>query len=197
MILILVAMSCEQAVESPIENFVDIESSMRRWAKAEPLKLSMSMVQMAPTGISETKVIIEASHWLGVRYVLGGESKSGVDCSGLVRQVYMNASGKRAYYRDRTAHNIMLNSDPVWPPKPGDVMIFVEKGSNPKHCSHVGLFEKPSSNGYGDCYFIHAGKKPGKVVRDRLYYSPHYGNGWWYNNFDIYSGRYDADHWNL
>lgn len=150
-------------------------------------------VPAAPIGISGTRIIIEASSWIGVSYVWGGESKNGIDCSGLVRQVYMTVSGGTAYYKDRTANSIMRSSCPVWPPKPGDVMIFVNK--NTRNCSHVGIYVKPGPYGYGDCYFIHAGQKPGKVVEDRLYYSPYYGAGWWFDNFDIYVARYNPDYW--
>lgn len=43
-------------------------------------------VSAAPDGISEYAVVLEAYSWLGVPYQYGGESKSGVDCSGLVRK---------------------------------------------------------------------------------------------------------------
>jgi cell wall-associated NlpC family hydrolase len=147
----------------------------------------------APDGISSYSVISEAYSWLGVPYKLGGESFSGVDCSGLVRQVYMRASGWQAYYYDRTAEGIRQASTPVWPPEPGDVVIFVDKTTG--KATHVGIYIGPSSYGYWDAYFIHAGAYPGKVVEDRLYYSPYYGTGWWYNNYYIYFARYNPDYW--
>lgn len=148
-------------------------------------------VLAAPDRISEQSVISEAHSWLGVPYKWGGESKTGVDCSGLVRQVYMRASEGQAYYYDRTAEGIRKASYPVWPPRPGDVVIFVDKNSG--KCTHVGIYLSASSNGYWDSYFIHAGMTPKKVVKDRLYYSSYYGTGWWYRNFDIYFVRYNPD----
>lgn len=154
-------------------------------------------VQAAPNGISEFAVIREAYSWLGVPYKYGGESRSGVDCSGLVRQVYLRASGGRAYYKDRTAEQIRQASYPVYSPRPGDVIIFVDKKTG--ICTHVGIYIKPSSYGYWDAVFIHACYQAGsvypkKVIEDRLYYSP-YGTGLWYKYFNIYFARYNPDYW--
>jgi cell wall-associated NlpC family hydrolase len=40
------------------------------------------------SGQSGEEVVREARTWIGVRYRLGGESRRGVDCSGLTMQVY-------------------------------------------------------------------------------------------------------------
>jgi len=161
-------------------------------------------VEAAPNGIPESRVVTEAYSWLGVPYKWGGghdpdpyRGQRGVDCSGLVRQVYMRASGWHAYYKDRGAEEIRWRSYPVWPPRPGDLVIFVDKATG--KCTHVGIYIGPSSYGYWDAYFIHAVYQAGKyypkrVVLDRLYYSP-YGTGLWYKYFYIYFARYDPDYW--
>ncbi len=176
----------------------------------------MTPLEAAPDGISEWKVISEAYSWLGVPYKEGGESKSGVDCSGLVRQVYMRAGGRPATcydsirgwhaccekgagacYIDRTAEEIRQVSKPVWPPRPGDVVIFVNKTTG--KATHVGIYIGPSNYGYWDAYFIHAvyrigSNYPKKVELDRLYFSKH-GTGIWYKYFYIYFARYNPDSW--
>jgi cell wall-associated NlpC family hydrolase len=154
-------------------------------------------VEAAPDGISELKVVSEAYSWLGVPYKYGGESRSGIDCSGLVRQVYMKASMWQAYYKDRTAEEIRRASYPVWPPRPGDVVIFINKTTG--KCTHVGIYIGPSRYGYWDAYFISAvhniGRDyPMKVELDRLYFSKH-GTGIWYKYFYIYFARYNPDSW--
>jgi hypothetical protein len=162
-------------------------------------------VEAAPNGISERAVISEAYSWLGVPYKFGGGHDSdpykgtrGVDCSSLVRQIYMRASGWRAYYKDRTAEEIRRASYPVWPPRPGDVIIFIDKRTGT--CTHVGIYIGPSSYGYWDAYFISAVYRigsdyPMKVELDRLYFSKH-GTGIWYKYFYIYFARYNPDSWN-
>jgi cell wall-associated NlpC family hydrolase len=161
--------------------------------------LAVLPVEAAPNRIPEWSVISEAYSWLGVPYRLGGESRSGIDCSGLVRQVYMRASkraytyGPWAFYYDRNAQGIRTASYAVYPPRPGDVIVFVDKTTG--IATHVGIFIGPSNYGYSDGYFIHAGATPGKVVLDRLYYSPYYGNGWWYRTFNIFTARYNPDYW--
>lgn len=143
-----------------------------------------TLIPQAPSGISEWAVVSEAFSWLGVPYKWGGEDRSGVDCSGLVRQVYMRASGGLAYYKDRTAAGIKERSYPVYPPKAGDVVLFRNKATG--KWDHVGIY---LWNGY----FIHASSRAGKVILDHLYYSPYYGTGWWGKHYDIRFGRYDPD----
>jgi len=162
--------------------------------------VALVTVEASPNGIPESRVVAEAYSWLAVPYKWGGghdpdpyRGQRGVDCSGLVRQVYMRASGWHAYYKDRTAEEIRWRSYPVWPPRPGDLIIFVDKATG--KATHVGIYIKPSKYGYWDAYFIHAGSRPGKVVEDRLYYSPYYGTGWWYRNYYIYFARYNPDYW--
>jgi len=175
-----------------------------------------TLVEAAPDRISEWKVISEAYSWLGVPYKYGGEPKNGVDCSALVRQVYMRAGGRPATcydlmrgwhaccekgtgacYKDRTAEEIRQVSKPVWPPRPGDVVIFIDKTTG--KATHVGIYIGPSNYGYWDAYFISAiyrigGDSPMKVELDRLYFSKH-GTGIWYKYFYIYFARYNPDGW--
>jgi cell wall-associated NlpC family hydrolase len=148
----------------------------------------------APDGISEWRVISEAYSWVGVPYKLGGESRAGIDCSGLVRQVYIRASGGLAYYYDRTAQQIAIVSRPVSPQRPGDVIIF--KPKNPNGQWHVGIYiSYVYRNGRWDFCFIHASAYAKKVVVDYLYDSPYYGKDWWLNNYYVWFARYNPDYW--
>lgn len=146
----------------------------------------LTLIPEAPSGISGWAVVIEAYSWLGVPYQWGGEDRSGVDCSGLVRQVYMRASGESAHYVDRTVAGIKDHSDPIYPPAAGDLVLFRNKRTG--RWTHVGIY---LWNGY----FIHASYWAGKVVRDHLYYSPYYGTGWWGRHYYIQFARYNPDYW--
>ena len=147
-------------------------------------------VHAAPNGISEWAIVLEAFSWLGVPYELGGESKNGVDCSGLVHQVYNRAGAPFVYYKDRSAEDIRYspNSYSVYPPRTGDVVLFQEKyGPNKGKWTHIGIYLWENK-------FIHSSYYARKVVYDDLYYSPYYGRGWWYKNYNVAFVRYNPDY---
>jgi len=99
-----------------------------------------------------------AMNYLGTRYVYGGASPSGFDCSGFVTYVYKNfgmtvtrnASGQ---YRDNGVH---INKSDL---APGDLVFFSSNGGS--SVTHVGIF-------IGDEEFIHASRSGVGVVISRL-----------------------------
>lgn len=108
----------------------------------------------------------EARRWLGTPYKYGGEDKRGVDCSGLVLNVYRNAldiklprsSSEQASYCSPLQKNQLM---------PGDLVFFVTGSS--KKISHVGIY-------VGDGRMIHSSTSGGVVVSDLQsdYYSRTY-----------------------
>lgn len=75
-------------------------------------------------------------NWKGTPYEYGGKDKSGIDCSGLIYQVWKN------YYKKdiaiKTANTYMLESTPVDAPlKEGDLVFFTHK--NDGKAQHVGI----------------------------------------------------------
>lgn len=102
-----------------------------------------------------TKIIEEALKYLGVRYVYGGESKNGVDCSGLVRSVYkaiglLLPQNSSEQYKNGIE---IRESDAM----PGD-LVFFKRGS---HIGHVGIY-------LGNDLFVHASYTLKRVVISSL-----------------------------
>jgi len=105
--------------------------------------------------------------YVGTKYVYGGSSPSGFDCSGFVSYVYRNfdvsltrnASGQ---YRDNGVH--INKSDLV----PGDLVFFSSDGRG--NVTHVGIY-------IGDDEFVHASRSGVGVVISRLD-STYYLNVW-------------------
>ena len=97
----------------------------------------------------------EASTWIGVPYRYGGNTKKGVDCSGLTSQMY-----KKIYRRNlpRTSAEQSGEGKDISKSKlqPGD-LVFFATSSNKKQINHVGVILK---NGY----FIHASSSRGVTV---------------------------------
>lgn len=115
-------------------------------------------------------LIKEAQGWIGTRYVYGGESKRGTDCSGLVMRVYDNVCGlklprstrEQVKYCTKVARNKM---------RPGD-LVFFASGKKDDKVFHVGLY-------IGDGKMIHASSSRGVTVSgfDSGYWSERYFTG--------------------
>ena len=104
--------------------------------------------------------------WYGSNYVYGGESKKGVDCSGLVVQVYKDVFNK---ILPRTvSEQRKLGTAVVTKLEPGDLLFFRINGT----ISHVGIYLFNNK-------FVHAasaGSKVGviKSSLDEPYYKERY-----------------------
>ena len=87
-----------------------------------------------------------ALQFLGSRYVYGGSSPSGFDCSGFTSYVYKQFG----YSLNRTASDQLKNgvAVPRGELQPGDLVMF-KKGNTSKAATHVGLY-------IGNGQFIHA-----------------------------------------
>jgi cell wall-associated NlpC family hydrolase len=86
----------------------------------------------ANSGTTAAKVIAEAKKYLGVKYVWGGESPTGFDCSGLVQYVYKKFGVELPRVSQDQAHagRAISRADA----KPGDLVFFG------KPATHVGVY---------------------------------------------------------
>ncbi len=110
------------------------------------------------SGWSGEDVVREARTWIGVRYRLGGESRRGVDCSGLTRQVYKKFGISLPHWDDkqyRQGTRVLKGQE-----KPGDLVFFNEHGRN---VSHVGIYA-------GNGKIIHASDYYNRVAESEMKY---------------------------
>ena len=99
------------------------------------------------------QLVDQALDYLGVRYRSGGTSpETGLDCSGLVLNVFRNAIG---FDLPRTAAEMARMGDKIGRKdlKPGDLVFF---NTMRRTFSHVGIY-------LGDGKFVHAPSSGGKV----------------------------------
>jgi len=110
------------------------------------------------TQTDNLKLYQTGSNWLGVNYLYGGNTKNGVDCSGLVCILYKQVYG--ITLERNTANILKKNCTPITKKKlrEGDLLFFnTSATSQSKTPNHVGLYLKSGK-------FIHAGSSQGVVV---------------------------------
>lgn len=113
------------------------------------------------------KVIQVAESYLGTKHRLGGLSKSGIDCSGLVYTAFK----ENRVQLPRTAYEMSRRGKKIKPKKAesGD-LIFFSTGKKRK-INHVGIITKVSKKGI---VFIHTSSSKG-VIYTKLSSSGYWG----------------------
>jgi len=114
------------------------------------------------------ELVDQAMSYLGIRYRFGGTSpETGLDCSGLVMNVFRNAIGldlpRTAAEMARMGENIGRQEL-----KPGDLVFF---NTMRRAFSHVGIY-------LGDGQFVHAPSSGGMVRVESM------GNSYWATRFN-------------
>lgn len=99
----------------------------------------------------------EGAKWLGTPHRMGGTTRKGVDCSGLVTNLYREVYGKQL--SRSSADMLKYNCKKVGRSrlKEGDLVFFQTGGGRKKTPNHVGIYLK---NGK----FIHASTSKGVIV---------------------------------
>jgi len=121
----------------------------------------------AATKETGNKLVDYALSYVGSRYVYGGSSPSGFDCSGFTSYVYKNFG----YSISRTATQQYNNNGYTVSKSeliPGDLVFF---SSNGKYITHVGIY-------IGEDEFVHASTSSAGVIISRLD-STYYTRAWY------------------
>ena len=140
--------------------------------EGEPPATTSSRSQEEPrnttpaTQASSSNVVQVAESYAGSRYVSGGSSPSGFDCSGFTQYVYGKCGKKisRTSYTQANEGTAVSKSEL----QPGDLLLFHYYGSS--SIGHVGIY-------VGDGKFIHAANSNRGVVYDSItsgYYADNY-----------------------
>jgi cell wall-associated NlpC family hydrolase len=113
------------------------------------------------------KVVRQALRYKGTRYRMGGTTKRGMDCSGLVARVWSDLKLKKI---PRASSALYNSGKPVHLAelRPGDLVFF--KNTYKKGISHVGVYA-------GNNKFVHAAGRHQGVTIAKLsdpYYQLHY-----------------------
>ena len=110
------------------------------------------------------KAIAAARTYIGTRHVMGGVSRSGVDCSGLTHLAFKEAGIDLS--RDSRAQSVTGANISIDNVEAGD-LVFFATGSDPNRISHVGIITKTGKR-REDLEFIHTSTSRG-VVEEQLF----------------------------
>lgn len=123
----------------------------------------------APTP-SGRALLKEADSWIGTPYIYGGNDRKGVDCSGFVLQVYLNALNIKLPRTSLKQHEYCspLGRNEL---EPGDLVFFTVRGGG--SVGHVGIY-------IGAGEMVHASTSKGVIVSslsDNYYQTNYYSSG--------------------
>ena len=118
------------------------------------------------TGTTGEQIVSYAKQFLGYKYVAGGASPSGFDCSGFTSYVYKHFGiSINRTSKDQIKNGVAVDRSNL---QLGDLVVF--NGESNKTIGHVGIY-------VGGGSFIHASNPKGGVKIDSLsssYYNPRY-----------------------
>lgn len=116
--------------------------------------------------ISKNVIEREARSWLGTKYKYGGNTRKGVDCSGLVVEVFRSVGIKLP----RTSVELQKYCKSIKKSElhSGDLLFFAT-GKKKKSVTHVGIY-------IGDGQMIHASSSRGVIISgiNEAYYKRRY-----------------------
>lgn len=128
---------------------VEILETLDGWYRIENGYISAEYVTIVDSSaVSKTSEIVDlALSFVGSRYVYGGSSPSGFDCSGFTSYIYKQFG----ISLNRTASGQLDNGTPVSMSElqPGDLVLFLKSANSGKRASHVGIY-------IGNGQFVHA-----------------------------------------
>ncbi|MGO2132775.1 MAG: C40 family peptidase [Halomonas sp.] len=111
--------------------------------------------EQSAVSFERAMILAEAKKTLGVPYRYGGNSLSGLDCSGLVQRTY----SKAGISVPRTSHEQFSKLPPIKKARPGDLVFFDTSGGG--KASHVGIY-------MGNDQMIHAPGSGREVTTTQL-----------------------------
>ncbi len=118
------------------------------------------------------RLFLEASQWLGTPYAYGGQSRRGVDCSGLSSLLYQRVYGIKLSRSSQEQYKKDCRRISRRKLKQGDLVFFRTSSGWRRRCGHVGVYLK-------DGFFIHASSSRGVEVAHlkETYWKKHWLSG--------------------
>ena len=149
-LLCIAATSCGSS-QRVVQGGAGSSHSYGQTVPAKPLKPVAIPSAATP---SMAALVGEANGWLGTRYLYGGNTRDGIDCSGLVLAVYLKALDIKLP-RTSAQQQQFCRTISKRDMRPGDLIFFTVRGGS--NVGHVGIY-------VGDGNMIHASSSKGVIV---------------------------------
>lgn len=127
------------------------------WAANHAQDAQLSKAQKEEERL-ERNLLNELKSWIGTPYRYGGNTRSGVDCSGLVCQVYQNVYGKTLSRRSEDQYKYDIRNYLAGNQLNTGDLVFFSIDNKKGDVNHVGIY-------LDEYMFVHAGSK-GVVIDD-------------------------------
>lgn len=149
-----------EAKKMPSLKVVGGEKAVSKYALGapKPVVTTVSNPTPAPAPSVNEKLVETAKKYLGTKYVFGGTTPSGFDCSGYIYYVH-NAAGIKLARTNTTTYYSMTTK--ITNPQPGDLVFF--SNTYKAGISHMGIY-------IGNGSFIHAGGDRVQINKVTDYY---------------------------
>jgi len=136
--------------------YVDVKNANSSRCADEIVPVVEAPKKTDEVGKTRQKIVEYAKKFLGVKYVYGGSSPKGFDCSGFVQYVFKNFNiNLERVAANQAKYGTKVDKSKL---KPGDLVFFDTNGGH-NYINHVGIY-------IGDGKFIHAssGRNSRKVI---------------------------------
>lgn len=113
------------------------------------------LLQVVPNAVTNFPLYNFIEEWYGVRYRMGGNDKSGIDCSAFVQKLYENVfctNLVRTAFEQFSMCRYVLKQDSL---EEGDLVFFKTRGR--KRITHVGIYLMNN-------FFVHASSTQGVII---------------------------------
>ena len=152
-----------ESYEAPPLNYNNGSLTSSKGSKApiefvSPTVIKYAILMNAPVEeLNNEKLINFIDEWYGTKYRLGGDDKTGVDCSAFVQSFMLNLYGLNIprTSKEQYAQSTRIKKTNL---EEGDLVFFHTRGKG-KSISHVGIYLRNNK-------FIHASSSGGVMISD-------------------------------
>lgn len=131
---------------------IEIENRMKDLKRKQDKILLTGTMEEIDRVILENELLRSYENWKGTKYLWGGDSKKGIDCSALTRRVYREVFGYELprVAKDQANHGRKISTSQL---KPGDILFFRPE----ERVNHTAVY-------LGNTLFINASTSQGVVI---------------------------------